>query len=102
MGGDQGLTGAALAGLLEAQGFDFFTGVPCSMIEGLIATLETHPRLPYVPAVREDVAVGLAAGAWMAGRHPMVLTPALLTRYCGASGWTAASGCTLMTRPRAP
>ena len=73
MGGDQGLTGAALAQLLEAQGFDFFTGVPCSMIEGLIATLETHPRLPYVPAVREDVAVGLAAGAWMAGRRPMVL-----------------------------
>ncbi len=73
MGGDQGLTGTTLAGLLEAQGFDFFTGVPCSMIEGLIATLEAHPRLPYVPAVREDVAVGLAAGAWMAGRRPMVL-----------------------------
>ena len=73
MGGDQGLTGPALAGLLEAQGYDFFTGVPCSMIEGLIATLETHPRLPYVPAVREDVAVGLAAGAWLAGRRPMVL-----------------------------
>src|SRR5690349_339628 len=73
MGGDRVLTGPALAGLLEAQGYDFFTGVPCSMIEGLIATLETHPRLPYVPAVREDVAVGLAAGAWMAGRHPMVL-----------------------------
>ena len=73
MGGDQGLTGAALAGLLEAQGYDFFSGVPCSMIEGLIATLETHPRLPYVPAVREDVAVGLAAGAWLAGRRPMVL-----------------------------
>ena len=73
MGRDQGLTGAALAGLLEAQGYDFFTGVPCSMIGSLIATLETHPRLPYVPAVREDVAVGLAAGAWLAGRRPMVL-----------------------------
>ena len=73
MGGDQGLTGRALAALLEAQGYDFFTGVPCSMIESLIATLETHPRLPYVPAVREDVAVGLAAGAWLAGRRPMVL-----------------------------
>jgi phosphonopyruvate decarboxylase len=73
MGGDQVLTGAALAGLLETQGYDFFTGVPCSMIESLIATLETHPRLPYVPAVREDVAVGLAAGAWLAGRRPMVL-----------------------------
>ena len=33
------MTGAALAALLEAQGYDF-----------LIATLETHPRLPYVPA----------------------------------------------------
>jgi len=38
-----------------------------------IAALETHPRLPYVPAVREDVAVGMAAGAWMAGRLPMVI-----------------------------
>jgi phosphonopyruvate decarboxylase len=73
MGGHQVLTGAALAGLLEAQGYDFFTGVPCSLIGSLIATLETHPRLPYVPAVREDVAVGLAAGAWLAGRRPMVL-----------------------------
>jgi phosphonopyruvate decarboxylase len=67
------VTGAALAALLEAQGYDFFTGVPCSMISSLIATLETHPRLPYVPAVREDVAVGLAAGAWLAGRRPLVL-----------------------------
>jgi phosphonopyruvate decarboxylase len=67
------VTGAALAALLEEQGYDFFTGVPCSMIESLIGALETHPRLPYVPAVREDVAVGLAAGAWLAGRHPMVL-----------------------------
>jgi phosphonopyruvate decarboxylase len=67
------VTGAAFAALLEAQGYDFFTGVPCSMISSLIATLEAHPRLSYVPAVREDVAVGLAAGAWLAGRRPMVL-----------------------------
>jgi phosphonopyruvate decarboxylase len=73
MGRDQGLSGAALAALLETQGYDFFTGVPCSMIGSLIARLEDHPRLPYVPAVREDVAVGLAAGAWLAGRRPMVL-----------------------------
>src|SRR4029079_4443338 len=42
-------------------------------VGGLVAPLETRPRFPYAPAVREDVAVGLAAGAWMAGRHPMVL-----------------------------
>jgi phosphonopyruvate decarboxylase len=73
MGRDQVLSGAALAALLETQGYDFFTGVPCSMIGSLIPRLEDHPRLPYVPAVREDVAVGLAAGAWLAGRRPMVL-----------------------------
>jgi len=55
-------TGKAFAGLLETQGYDFFTGVPCSLIEGVIGALEAHPRLPYIPAVREDVAVGLAAG----------------------------------------
>ncbi len=47
--------------------------MPCSLVGEVIAALETHPRLPYVPAVREDVAVGLAAGAWMAGRLPMVI-----------------------------
>jgi phosphonopyruvate decarboxylase len=67
------VSGAELAALLERRGFDFFAGVPCSLIEDLIATLETHPRLPYIPAPREDVAVGLAAGAWFAGRRPAVL-----------------------------
>ncbi len=65
--------GVGLLPLLEAQGFDFFTGVPCSLIEELIGALESHPRLPYVAAVREDVAVGVAAGAWFGGRRPVVL-----------------------------
>src|SRR2546425_8116676 len=34
--------------LLERRGFDFFAGVPCSLIEDLIANLESHPRLPYI------------------------------------------------------
>jgi phosphonopyruvate decarboxylase len=67
------VAGSELALLLERQGFDFFAGVPCSLIEDLIAVLEVHPRLPYIPAPREDVAVGLAAGAWFAGRRPAVL-----------------------------
>jgi phosphonopyruvate decarboxylase len=67
------VSGSELATLFERRGFDFFAGVPCSLIEDLIATLEGHPRLPYIPAPREDVAVGLAAGAWFAGRRPAVL-----------------------------
>ena len=67
------MSGAELAALLDRHGFDFFTGVPCSLVEDLIAALETHSRFPWLPAVREDVAVGLAAGAWLGGRRPVVV-----------------------------
>jgi len=67
------ISGADFADALDGHGFDFFAGVPCSLIEDLIATLETHPRLPYVATPREDVAVGMAAGAWFGGQRPAVL-----------------------------
>ena len=73
MGRDQKISGKEFVAQLEAQGYEFFAGVPCSLMDSVIGALEFHPRLPYVPAVREDVAVGLAAGAWLAGRAPMVL-----------------------------
>ena len=38
------VSGAEFAATLESRGFDFFSGVPCSLIEGLIATLEVHPQ----------------------------------------------------------
>ena len=65
------ISGREFAVRLEHHGYDFFTGVPCSLIEDLIAVLETG-RHPYVAAVREDSAVGIAAGAWLGGRRPVV------------------------------
>ena len=73
MGGGKVVTGKEFADRLETLGYDFFTGVPCSLIEGVLRVLEAHPRVPYLPAVREDVAIGLAAGAWLGGRRPAVL-----------------------------
>jgi phosphonopyruvate decarboxylase len=67
------MRGDTLARLLESEGYDLFAGVPCSLVESVIAALERRDRPPYVPAVREDVAVGVAAGAWLAGRTPAVL-----------------------------
>ena len=58
-------------GQLQKAGFDFFTGVPDSTLSGLITTL--MERRIYVPAVREDEAVGMAAGAFMGGKAPVVL-----------------------------
>lgn len=61
------------AAALQAAGYDFFTGVPCSLVSGLIAVLEGSPEVQYYPETREDAAVGLACGAWMAGKRPVVV-----------------------------
>jgi phosphonopyruvate decarboxylase len=65
-----GIPGAQVADLLSESGFDFFTGVPCSLIASLIAALE---KRGYIAETREDAALGLAAGAALAGRRPVVL-----------------------------
>ena len=48
---------------LRERGFDFFTGVPCSLVKGLLAYLDEQDEVPYLPATREDVALGVAGGA---------------------------------------
>ena len=57
-------------GLLCA-GFDFFVGVPCSLVKTLLAELER--RGLYLGETREDAALGVAAGAYLAGRMPVVI-----------------------------
>jgi sulfopyruvate decarboxylase subunit alpha len=59
--------------LLEQHGYDFFTGVPCSLFTGLTRILDAEPRYGYLSAVREDSAIGIAAGAYLGGRQPVVL-----------------------------
>ncbi len=54
---------------LKRLGFNFFTGVPCSLLAGIIEALGKD----YIPSVREDTALGLAAGAYLGGKKPCVL-----------------------------
>ena len=68
--GEAALRGARFAGLLRESGFDFFSGVPCSLVGSVIAALEPHG---WIAETREDAALGLAAGAALAGRRPVVL-----------------------------
>ena len=60
---------ATLKKKLKGLGFDFFTGVPCSLLGGIIEELGEE----YIPAVREDTALGVAAGAYLGGEKPCVL-----------------------------
>jgi phosphonopyruvate decarboxylase len=56
---------------LEGAGFDFFAGVPCSLVGSMIAELER--RGTYFGETREDAALGVSAGAYLAGRLPVVV-----------------------------
>ena len=56
---------------LEEIGCDFFTGVPDTILGGIIDVLAK--RHLYTPAVREDEAVAMAAGAFLGGKIPVVL-----------------------------
>ena len=56
---------------LQGIGFDFFTGVPDTILGGIIAHL-TEEGL-YTPSVREDEAVAMASGAFLGGKIPAVL-----------------------------
>ena len=66
---------------LKGRGFNFFTGVADSLVASLIQELMRDPA-GYVPAVREDAAVGLASGAYLAGRWPAVLMQNSGLGYC--------------------
>ncbi|HYO14897.1 MAG TPA: thiamine pyrophosphate-binding protein [Thermoanaerobaculia bacterium] len=64
-------SGRELGLALQRAGLDFFTGVPDSTLQGLFAWLERSPD--YVRAASEELAVGLAVGAYLGGRAPAVL-----------------------------
>lgn len=56
---------------LQEHGFDFFTGVPCSLVKRVLA--ELGRRGLQITETREDAALGLAAGAYLGGRRPVVI-----------------------------
>ena len=56
---------------LLAAGFNFFTGVPCSLVGPVIAELER--RQCYHGETREDAALGVCAGAYLGGKLPVII-----------------------------
>ncbi len=58
---------------LEKKGFSYFSGVPCSILEPVLRELPQRKSLTYVPAVRENVALGIVSGALIAGKNSAIL-----------------------------
>lgn len=58
--------------LLKENDFNFFTGVPCSYFAPLCELLNKEATSFHLPAVREDIALGIAGGAYLAGKLPVL------------------------------
>jgi sulfopyruvate decarboxylase subunit alpha len=59
--------------ILKGERVSFFSGVPCSLLEGVIRVGLADPLVTYIPAVREDVALGIASAAHLVGRRGGIL-----------------------------
>ena len=54
--------------VLKGRGLTFFAGVPDSTFQTAYDAMVRDPEIRYVPAIREDVALGVASAAYFAGR----------------------------------
>ena len=59
--------------ILQEKGFSFATGVPCSYFSRMINEFENHEAISYIPATREDEAVGIASGVAFGGARAFVI-----------------------------
>jgi len=55
------------------RGYSFWAGVPCSFLTPFINYVISSPDLDYVGAASEGEALGIAAGAYLAGRRTVVI-----------------------------
>ncbi len=62
------ITAETFLNAVKSRGVSFFSGVPCSFLTPLINRVISDGDTTYIGATSEGEAVGIAAGAWLAGR----------------------------------
>ncbi len=58
---------------LKQAGADFFVSVPCKLLGGMIDLLQVDNSVMYTPATREEEGLGICAGAFLAGKTPVLV-----------------------------
>ena len=58
--------------IIQSSGIDMVFSVPCKMLSGILVEIDRR-KICHVPVCREEEGIGVAAGAALAGRRPMIL-----------------------------
>lgn len=66
-------TDSLLYNAIKNSGIDLILSVPCDMLKGLINEIQNAKKISYIPVTREEEGVGIAAGAYLGGKTPLIL-----------------------------
>ena len=72
LAGDRSEKADLLHGVFRELGVNFASGVPCGVLRHIIRNFENDATVLHVLANRESEAVGLAAGAYLGGKIPVI------------------------------
>lgn len=61
-----------LVDIMEAEGIDFVLSLPCNLLSGILSEIRKRP-IEHIPVCREEEGVGIAAGAVLGGRKPILV-----------------------------
>lgn len=67
------MNAAKFCSILKRNKINLFTGVPGSILKNIIEYASQDKRIEYIPATREDAAIGIASGAALCGKRALVL-----------------------------
>lgn len=70
--GDRSEKADQLHGIFRELGVNFTSGVPCGVLRHIIKNFDDDVAVLHVIANRESEAVGIAAGAYLGGKIPVV------------------------------
>lgn len=58
---------------IKSSGIDIIFTLPCVMLKGLLKLIEEKNEIQHISITREEEGVGIAAGAYLAGKTPAIL-----------------------------
>ncbi|MFX0024777.1 MAG: sulfopyruvate decarboxylase subunit alpha [Candidatus Hermodarchaeota archaeon] len=59
--------------IIESSVIDLVLSVPCILLKGILELINERKEILHIPVTREEEGVGIAAGAYLGGRHPVIL-----------------------------
>ncbi|MFX1498671.1 MAG: sulfopyruvate decarboxylase subunit alpha [Promethearchaeota archaeon] len=59
--------------ILKDSGINIILSVPCILLKGLLNLINERKEILHIPLTREEEGIGIAAGAYLGGKSPVML-----------------------------